>query len=129
MFSSSAVKLRKNIKFPNWELASSVTHQFQGRNRASKIKPCVIREDLYRRKYRNHHSVIYETAKPLHGMWCFFLFGLLSHKTVNPIGCCYEQDYAERNLRGKHSSKMSFSGDGGSPHRKPISRIYGGIFI
>ena len=71
MFSSSAVKLRKNIKFPNWELASSVTHQFQGRNRASKIKPCVIREDLYRRKYRNHHSVIYETAKPLHGTVVF----------------------------------------------------------
>ena len=35
-------------------------------------------------------------------MWCFLLFGLLSHITVNPIGCCYEQDYAERNLRGKH---------------------------
>ena len=34
-------------------------------------------------------------------MWCFFRFGLLSYKTVNPIGCCYEQDYAERNLRGK----------------------------
>ena len=30
------------------------------------------------------------------------MFRLLSHKTVNPIGCCYEQDYAERNLRGKH---------------------------
>ena len=35
-------------------------------------------------------------------MWCFFPFGLFSHKTVITIGCCYEQDYAERNLRGKH---------------------------
>ena len=35
-------------------------------------------------------------------MWYFFRFRLLSHKTVNPIGCCYEQDYAERNLKGKH---------------------------
>ena len=34
-------------------------------------------------------------------MWCFFRFGLLSHISVNPIGCCYIQDYAERNLRGK----------------------------
>ena len=35
-------------------------------------------------------------------MWCIFLFRLLPHKTVNLIGCCYEQDYAERNPRGKH---------------------------
>ena len=35
-------------------------------------------------------------------MWCIFLFRLLSHETVNPIGRCYEQDYAERNLREKH---------------------------
>ena len=34
-------------------------------------------------------------------MWCIFLFRLLPHKTVNPIGFCYEQDYAEGNLRGK----------------------------
>ena len=32
-----------------------------------KIKPCVIREDLHRRKYRNHHLVIYETVKHIHG--------------------------------------------------------------
>ena len=43
-------------------------------------------------------------------MWCFFRFGLLSYKTVNPIGCCYEQDYAERNLRGKrHLQKHHLS--------------------
>ena len=35
-------------------------------------------------------------------MWCSFLFRLLSHKTVKQIRCCYEQDYAERNLGGKH---------------------------
>ena len=35
-------------------------------------------------------------------LWCIFLFRLLSYKTVNPIGCCYEQDYTEQNLRGKH---------------------------
>ena len=35
-------------------------------------------------------------------MWYFFLLGLLSHKAVNPIGCCYEQDYTRRNLNEKH---------------------------
>lgn len=39
-------------------------------------------------------------------MWCFFRFRLLSHKAVNPIGCCYELDCTERNLRGKrHQEK------------------------
>jgi len=32
-----------------------------------KIKPCVIREVLHRRKYQNHHSVIYGTVKHIHG--------------------------------------------------------------
>ena len=36
-----------------------------------KIKPCAIREDLHRRKYQNHHSVIYETVKPIHGTVVF----------------------------------------------------------
>ena len=42
-------------------------------------------------------------------MWRFFLFGLLSHISVNPIGCCYEQDYAERDLRGKHHRQKHYS--------------------
>ena len=32
-----------------------------------KIKPCTIREDLHRRKYQNHHLVIYEMVKHIHG--------------------------------------------------------------
>jgi len=43
-------------------------------------------------------------------MCCFFRFGLFSHISVNPIGCCYEQDYAERNPRGKcHLQKHHLS--------------------
>ena len=34
--------------------------------RASKIKPCAIREVLHRRKYRNYPSVIYGMVKPFH---------------------------------------------------------------
>jgi len=30
------------------------------------IKPCAIRENIHRRKYRNHHSVIYGTVKNIH---------------------------------------------------------------
>ena len=36
-----------------------------------KIKPCAIREDLHRRKYQNHHSVIYGTVKHIHGTVVF----------------------------------------------------------
>ena len=42
-------------------------------------------------------------------LWCFFLFGLLSHKTVNPIGCCCGQDYAEQNLKGNHHLQKCYS--------------------
>lgn len=35
------------------------------------IMPCAIREDLHRRKYRNHHSVIYGTVKHIHGTVVF----------------------------------------------------------
>ena len=75
-----------------------------------KIKPCAIRENLHRRKYQNHHLVIYGAVMHIYGTVVIFLFGLLSHKTVNPIGRCYEQDYAERNLRGKrHLQKYHLS--------------------
>ena len=50
------------------------THHYQGDFPMFKIKPCAIREDLHRRKYQNHHSVIYETVKPIHGTVVFFLF-------------------------------------------------------
>ncbi len=36
-----------------------------------KIKPCAIREDLHRRKYQDHHSVIYGKVKPIHGIVVF----------------------------------------------------------
>jgi len=35
------------------------------------IKPCAIREVLHRRKYQNHHSVIYGTVKHIHGTVVF----------------------------------------------------------
>ena len=39
-----------------------------------KIKPCAIREDLHRRKYRNHDSVICETVMPIHETVAFLPF-------------------------------------------------------
>ena len=36
-----------------------------------KIKPCVIREDLHRRKYQLHPMVIYGTVKHIHGCVVF----------------------------------------------------------
>jgi len=38
------------------------------------IKSCAIREDLHRRKYQNHRSVIYGTVKPIHGTVVFLSF-------------------------------------------------------
>jgi len=49
------------------------THRYQGYFPMLKIKPCAIREDLYRMKYRNHHSVIYGKVKPIHGTVVFLL--------------------------------------------------------
>lgn len=84
-------------------LKSAANMGFHGKSdfRASKIKPCAIREDLHRRKYRDHHSVIYGTVKHIHGIVVFRSVQSALPQTVKPIGCCYEQDYAERNLRGK----------------------------
>ena len=36
-----------------------------------KIKPCVIREDLHRRKYQLHPMVIYGTVKHIHEIVVF----------------------------------------------------------
>ena len=91
-------------RFPRWELAVSVTRTvFKVFFLYRKIMPCAIREDLHRRKYQNHHLVIYGTVKHIHGTVVLLPIRsvLYSHKTVNPIGCCYEQDYAQRNLREK----------------------------
>ena len=52
------------------------TQRFQGYFPMLQIKPYAIREDLHRRKYQNHHSVIYETVKRIHGIVAFLTFSL-----------------------------------------------------
>ena len=47
------------------------THYYQGYFPMLQIKPCAIREDLHRMKYQNHHSVIYEAVKHIHGTVVF----------------------------------------------------------
>ncbi len=55
-------------RFPRWELAVSVTRTvFKVFFLYRKIMPCAIREDLHRRKYQNHHLMIYGTVKHIHG--------------------------------------------------------------
>ena len=92
-----------------------------------KIKPCAIREDLHRRKYRNHHSVIYQTAKPIHGTVVFLPFRSALPQNSKPDRVLLWTGLRRtKSERKSPSSKMLFGGDGSSPHRKPISRIYGG---
>jgi len=69
MFSSSAVKLTASFgKVPSWHVSNHrSTHCYQGCFSMFQIKPCAIREDLHRRKYQNHHSVIYGKVKQIHG--------------------------------------------------------------
>lgn len=78
MFSSSAVKLQQySPQVPTLGTCGKHnTHRFLGVFSVSKIKPCAIREDLHRRKYQNHHSVIYETVKRIHGIVAFLTFSL-----------------------------------------------------
>ena len=47
------------------------TRRFQGYFPMLQIKPYAIREDLHRRKYQNHHSVLYQAVKPIHGIVVF----------------------------------------------------------
>ena len=106
------------------------THRFQGSFSISKIKPCAIREDLHRRKYRNHHSVIYGTVKPIHGAVVFLPFRSDLPQNSKPDRVqLWTGLRRAKSERKTPSSKMSFVGDSSSPHRKPISRIYGGIFV
>ena len=91
------------------------------------IKPCAIREDLHRRKYQNHHSVIYGTVKHIHGIVAFLpvRFALPQNSKPDRV-LLWTGLRRTKSERKTLSSKMSFIGDGISPHRKPISRIYGG---
>ena len=75
-----------------------------------KIKPCAIREDLHRRKYQNHHSVIYGTVKHIHGTVVFLPVRSAHPQNSKHDGVLYEQDYAERNLRGKYHLQKCYSG-------------------
>ena len=102
---------------------------FQGSFPISKINPCAIREDLHRRKYRNHHSVIYEAVKPIHGTVAFLPFpSALPQNSKPDMVLLWRGLHRAKSERKRPSSKSTLVGDGNSPHRKPISRIYGGIF-
>jgi len=106
------------------------SHRYQGCFSMWKIKPCAIREDLHRWKYRNHHSVIYRAVKPIHGTVVFFPFPSAFTQNSKPDRVLLWTGLRKaKSERKTPSSKMSFIGDRNSPHRKPISRIYGGIFI
>jgi hypothetical protein len=128
MFLSSAVKLQRNIKFPIWELAVSVTHRFQSSFSISKIKPCAIRKVLHCRKYQNHHSVIYGTVKHIHGYVVFFpVPSALPQNSKTDKVLLWTGLRRTKSERKTLSSKSTLVGEDSSPHRKPISRIYGGI--
>ena len=103
------------------------TQRFQGYFPMLQIKPYAIREDLHRRKYQNHHSVIYEIVKPIHGTVVFLPVRSALPQNSKPDRVLLRTGLRRaKSERKTPSSKMSFIGDGSSPHRKPVSRIYGG---
>ena len=117
-------------RFPRWELAVSVTRTvFKVFFLYRKIKPCAIREDLHRRKYQNHHLVIYRTVKPIHGTVVFLPFRSALPQNSKPDRVLLWTGLRRtKSERKTPFSKSSFIGDSSSPHNKPISRIYGESF-
>ena len=92
-----------------------------------KIKPCAIREVLHRRKYQNHHSVIYGTVKHIHGYVVFLpVPSALPQNSKTDKVLLWTGLRRTKSERKTPSRKPSFVSDGSSPHSKPISRIYGG---
>jgi len=97
--------------------------------RASEIKPCAIREDLRRMQYKNHQSVIYGTIKQFHGYVAFLSFLSALPQNSKPDRVQLWTGLRRAKFEGKTlSSKISSVGKCSSPHSKPISRNYGGIF-
>ena len=101
----------------------------EGNFRASEIKPCEIRKDLHRMQYENHHSVNCGTVNPIHGIVVFLLvpYALLHNSKPDRV-LLWTGLRRTKSERKTPSSKTLFSGKYSSPHRKLISRIYGGNF-
>ena len=118
-------------RFPRWELAVSVTRTvFKVFFLYRKIMPCAIREDIHRRKYQNHHLMIYGTVKPIRGIMVFLPFSsaLLQNSKPDRV-LLWTGLRRAKSERKTPLSKSTLVGDSNSPHRKLISRNYGGIFI
>jgi len=99
----------------------------EGDLQALKIKPCAIREVLHHKPKSFHRSVIYRIVKHLYGNVVLLTVSAVCSPIRKVDSGLLWAGLRKAKLKRKTTiSKTSFSGNNSSPHRKPISRIYGG---
>jgi len=91
------------------------------------IKPCEISKVVHHWKYRNHRSVICGMVKHIYEIVVFLPVRAALSPNGKPDRVLLWTGLRRRKSKQQTTSaKIMLVGDGNSPHRKPILRIYGG---